>query len=95
MAVQVIACRLAKTSYIPPREQRELRDLTHLPDQTGTGYLLEQEPYIVNILEDCNVKLSSVLSDTSGVTATRLIDKLCQGKEVTMGDIVEEVYHKR
>jgi hypothetical protein len=48
----------------------------------------------IRILEDCNVKLSSVLSDTSGVTATKLIDKLCEGKPVTMQDI-EAVYHKK
>ena len=47
---------------------------------------------IIRILEDCNVKLSSVLSDTSGITATRLIDKLCDGKKVTLQDI-DEVYH--
>lgn len=49
---------------------------------------------IIRILEDCNVKLSSVLSSTSGVTATKLIDKFCEGKPVTMQDI-EAVYHKR
>jgi transposase len=47
---------------------------------------------IIRILEDCNVKLSSVLSDTSGITATKLIDRLCEGKQVTIEDI-DEVYH--
>ena len=49
---------------------------------------------IIRILEDCNVKLSSVLSDTSGVTATKLINKLCDGKQITMEDI-DAVYHKK
>jgi len=38
--------------------------------------------------------LDSVLSSTSGVTATKLIDKLIENGFVTMGDI-DEVYHQR
>ena len=49
---------------------------------------------IIRILEDANIKLSSVLSSTSGAVGTKLIDKLCDGKEITMQDI-EEVYHKK
>ena len=33
------------------------------------------------------------MSSTNGVTATKLIDKLCEGKPVTMQDI-DAVYHK-
>jgi hypothetical protein len=49
---------------------------------------------IIRILEDANIKLSSVLSSTNGAVGTKLINKLCDGKEVTMQD-VEEVYHKK
>ena len=90
---KLLLAGLLKPSYIPPREQRELRDLTRYRTKLVQD-ISSNKNRIIRILEDCNVKLSSVLSDTSGVTATRLIDKLCQGKEVTMGDI-EEVYHKK
>ena len=49
---------------------------------------------IIRILEDANIKLSSVLSSTSGAVGKKLIDKLCDGKEITMQD-VEDVYHKK
>jgi len=32
---------------------------------------------IIRILEDANIKLSSVLSATSGLVGTKLIDKIC------------------
>lgn len=54
--------------------------------------MASNENRIIRILEDCNVKLSSVLSDASGIRATKLINKLCDGKKVTLKDIVE-VYH--
>ena len=90
---KLLLAGLLRPSYIPPKEQRELRDLTRyrkkLIQDTASN-----KNRIIRILEDCNVKLSSVLSSTSGVTATKLIDKLCEGKPVTMQDI-EVVYHKR
>jgi transposase len=49
---------------------------------------------IIRTLEDGNVKLSSVLSDTSGKTGRELIEMLCDGKELTLQDI-EGVRHKR
>jgi len=36
---------------------------------------------VFNILEDANIKLSSVLSDMSGVVATKLIDGLVAGRK--------------
>ncbi len=49
---------------------------------------------IIRILEDANIKLSSVLSSTSGAVGTKLIDKICDGEEITMQD-VDVVYHKK
>lgn len=49
---------------------------------------------VMRVLEDCNIKLSSVVANTSGVTATALIDMLCEGRKLTIEDI-ESVYHKK
>ena len=49
---------------------------------------------VMRVLEDCNIKLSSVVANTSGVTATVLIDMLCEGRKLTIEDI-ESVYHKK
>jgi adenylosuccinate lyase len=90
---KLLLAGLLKPSYIPPKEQRELRDLTRYRKKLVQD-IASNKNRIIRILEDCNVKLSSVLSDTSGVTATKLIDKLCEGKVVTMEDI-DAVYHKK
>lgn len=90
---QLLMAGLLKPSFIPPREQRELRDLTRYRRK-----LIEQvsanKNRIIRTLEDGNVKLSSVLSDTGGSTATRLMNMLCEGRKLTLEDI-ESVRHKR
>jgi len=89
---KLLLAGLLKPSYIPGREQRELRDLTRyrrkLIDQIAS-----EKNRIIRLLEDCNIKLSSVLSDTQCVVGTKLIDKLCEGKTIRMEDI-REVYNK-
>ncbi|QIA08643.1 IS110 family RNA-guided transposase [Draconibacterium halophilum] len=90
---KLLLAGLLKPSYIPPKEQRELRDLTRYRTKLIQGNASNKNR-IMRQLEDANIKLSSMLSSTSGVVATKLINKLCDGKEVTMQD-VEEVYHKK
>ncbi len=90
---KLLLAGLLKPSYIPAKEQRELRDLTRYRT-TLIQSNASNKNRIIRILEDANIKLSSVLSSTSGAVGTRLIDKICDGKEITMEDI-EEVYHKK
>lgn len=55
---------LVKASYIPNREQRELREITRYRQE-----IIEERARELNriqaVLEGCNVKLSSVLTDIS------------------------------
>ena len=90
---KLLLAGLLKPSYIPEREQRELRDLTRYRNKL-IRHIASEKNRTIRILEDCNVKLSSVLSDTGGVVATRLIDLLVDKGHVTMEDIAS-VYHKR
>lgn len=90
---KLLLAGLLKPSYIPAKEQRELRDLTRYRT-TLIQSNASNKNRIIRILEDANIKLSSVLSSTSGAVGTKLINKLCEGMEVTMQDI-EEVYHKK
>ncbi len=90
---KLLLAGLLKPSYIPAKEQRELRDLTRYRT-TLIQSNASNKNRIIRILEDANIKLSSVLSSTSGAVGTKLINKLCDGMEVTMQD-VEEVYHKK
>jgi len=90
---KLLLAGLLKPSYIPPKEQRELRDLTRYRTKLIQSNAANKNR-IMRQLEDANIKLSSVLSSTNGVVATKLIDKLCDGKEITK-QAVEEVYHKK
>lgn len=90
---KLLLAGLLKPSYIPAKEQRELRDLTRYRTKLVQSNASNKNR-IIRILEDANIKLSSVLSSTSGVVGTRLIDKICEGKQITMQDI-DQVYHKK
>ena len=58
------------------------------------GTIASEKNRIIRVLEDANVKLSSVVSDTSGVTATYLINGLIQGRK-DLDKLVMECYHKK
>jgi transposase len=90
---KLLLAGLLKPSYIPAKEQRELRDLTRYRTKLVQNNASNKNR-IIRILEDANIKLSSVLSSTSGAVGTKLIDKICDGEEITMQD-VDEVYHKK
>ncbi len=90
---KLLLAGLLKPSYIPAKEQRELRDLTRYRTKLVQSNASNKNR-IIRILEDANIKLSSVLSSTSGVVGTKLIDKICEGEQITMQDI-DQVYHKK
>lgn len=66
---------LLNNSFIPDEEQRDLRDLTRYRTK-----LTEERSAAVNrvqkVLEDANIKLSSVVSDIQGVSARRMLEAL-------------------
>ena len=90
---KLLLAGLLKPSYIPAKEQRQLRDLTRYRNKL-IQQIASEKNRMMRILEDCHIKLSSVVSDTSGVTATALIDMLCEGRKLTLEDIAC-VYHKK
>lgn len=70
---------LLKGSFIPPKEIRELRDLFRYKRKLS-GQIGSEKNRLQKILEDANIKISSVVSDTFGVSATRIIDALLEGE---------------
>ena len=71
---------LLKASFIPPAPQRDLRDLTRYRTT-----LVQEHTRVVNrvqkVLEGANIKLSSVASDTLGVSGRAILKALIQGQE--------------
>ena len=84
---------LLKGSFIPPENIQALRDL-HRYKKKLVGTVASEKNRIIRVLEDANIKLSSVVSDTSGVTATYLINGLIEGRK-DLEKLVSECYHKK
>lgn len=70
---------LLRASFIPPRPQRELRELTrYRARQVGERARLVNR--IQKILEDTNIKLAAVVTDISGVSARAILNALLTGQ---------------
>ena len=70
---------LVSGSFIPPRDIRELRDLTRHKRKLIQAITAEKQR-VEKVLEDANIKLSSVASDTFGASGKRIIEELIKGK---------------
>ena len=77
---ELLQLGLLKPSFIPSRPQRELRDLT----RTRTT-LTQERTRLINrvhkVLEDANLKLSSVLTDIMGQTGQHILAAIIRGEE--------------
>jgi transposase len=82
---------LLKASYVPEEKIRQLRDLSRYTTKLIQQMSAEKNR-VQKILEDANIKLSSVVSDTSGTVATRLIDGLIAGRQ-DLAQLIVESYH--
>lgn len=69
---------MVRTSFIPPRAIRELRDLTRRRRRL-LGMATSEKNRVQKVLEDANVKLGSVLSDVFGVSGQLILDALLKG----------------
>jgi transposase len=70
---------LLRASFIPPRPQRELRELTRY-----RARLVGERARLVNriqkIMEDTNIKLDAVVTDITGVSARAILNALLAGQ---------------
>ena len=78
---------LLKASYIPDREQRELREIARYRKS-----LIDERSRETNrlqkMLEGANVKLSSVVSTINGKSSRRLLDTIIQDKKLDEEEIL-------
>jgi transposase len=70
---------LLKPSFIPPSEQRELRDLTRyrstlIAERSRTANRLQK------VLEDANIKLASVTTDVLGMSGRDMLAAILEGE---------------
>lgn len=70
---------LIKSSFVPPRPIQELRDLTRTRRQM-LGEHARHIQRIQKVLEDANIKLTSVLTDIMGVSGRKILTALAEGE---------------
>lgn len=70
---------LLKGSFIPPCDIRNLRDLVRYKRKV-VAQASSEKNRIIKILEDSNIKLSSVLSNVDGAVGTKIINSLIDGE---------------
>jgi len=75
---QLLECGLLKASFVPPPVIRELRDLSRYRIQQVRDRAAEVNR-LCKVLEDSNVKLTSVLTDVMGVSGRAMLLALVQG----------------
>jgi transposase len=78
---------LLKGSFIPPRDIRELRDLTRYKRKL-TEAITAEKNRVQKILEDANIKISSVMSDTFGASGSDIVEALLRG-DMTIDEMSE------
>lgn len=75
----LLQCGLLRSSFVPSRPQRELRDLTRQRTQ-----LIREQTRIANrihkTLEDANIKLGAVASDILGKSGRAMLNALVNGE---------------
>jgi transposase len=86
-----LAQGLLKPSFVPDREQRELRDMTRFRKSQ-----IEERSRNVNrlqkFLEGGNIKLGSWLSDIEGKSATALLELIIDNPDFTIDDVKKRMH---
>jgi transposase len=84
---------LLNASFVPAQQVRESRELNRYSIKL-TQNLASEKNRVHKILEDANIKLSSVVSDIDGVVARKLIEGII-ANELSATELVEQYYHKK
>lgn len=84
---------LLKGSFIPERPIRELRDLTRYKTKL-TNQISAEKNRFQKILEDANIKLSSILNDVFGVTGTKIINYILANESYHPEQLLQYVHGK-
>lgn len=75
---RLLRAGLLKGSFIPKEDIRQLRDLTRYQKKEQEEIAREKNR-IQKILEDCNIKISGVLTDVFGKAGWAILELLCAG----------------
>jgi transposase len=76
---ELIRCGLIRKSFVPPKWQRALRDLTRYRRKLVEAQASERNR-LQRLLETCNVKLASVATDVFGKSGRDMLRALIKGE---------------
>jgi len=75
----LLAHGLIRASFVPPQPIQELRDLTRTRKQL-TREIVQHTQRIQAVLEEANIKLSSVITDILGISGRRILQAIVAGE---------------
>lgn len=75
----LLAHGLIRASMVPSQDARDLRELTRTRKQL-VRERVQHKQRIQKVLEGCNIKLASVISDITGATGRAILDALIAGE---------------
>jgi transposase len=88
----LLAHGLIRSSFVPPPPIQELRDLTRTRKQL-TREIVQHGQRIQAVLEEANVKLTSVITDILGASGRRILKAMIAGE--TDGESLAALGHER
>ena len=77
---------LIEGNFVPPEEIRDLRDLTRYRKKLISNRTAEQNR-IHKILQDANIKLTSVLSNIFGQSGRQILEAMIDGEKIEIEDL--------
>jgi transposase len=89
---KLLLAGLLKGSFIPPRDIRELRDLVRYKKKQ-IAHVASEKNRMIKILEDANIKISTVLSDVRGASGSKIVNDIIEGK-LNIDDLMKHIHGK-
>ena len=92
LSAQLARVGLLKGSFIPEKDLRELRLITHYRTKL-TNMLASEKNRLHKLLDDAGIHLSNIVSDINGVSAKAIINGLIESKPLE--ELSDKVSKKR
>lgn len=87
---QLLRSGLIEKSFVPMEPIRELRDVTRYR-KSIVHEISREKNRMHKVLQDCNIKLTSFMSDIFGDTGRRILEKIINGEKIELDDLKEVV----
>lgn len=87
---QLLRSGLVEKSFVPPEPMRELRDATRYRKNL-VHEINREKNRMHKVLQDCNIKMTSFMSDIFGDTGRKILERLIDGEVIEIEDLEKMV----